>query len=70
MSVWKKQIVDGSALFLVFVTVIEASSFLVLFHHLYNHNNHVAVNILSPSVVQVLTIPLSILQYRCMIDII
>jgi hypothetical protein len=52
MSIRKKEISNGVALFGVVVTLLEVYSFVILFHHLYNHNNRVAINILSPSVVQ------------------
>jgi hypothetical protein len=52
LSIWKKEISDGVALFGVVVTLVEVYSFVILFHHIYKHNNHVAINILSPSVVQ------------------
>ena len=48
----RKEVSNGLAIFGIFVTLIEASCFVSLFHHLYNHNKNIASNVLSPSVVQ------------------
>jgi hypothetical protein len=48
---WRKEITNASACFCVFVTLIEASSFVALFYFLRNHNNNIAADILSPTVI-------------------
>ena len=48
----KKRVMTGIAAYGALLTTCEVICYIIFFHHINNHNNHVAAHVLHPSVIQ------------------